>query len=77
MFQKFYQNTVRIGRMLEVLDYLAVNVAYSHCYSDPGKGNQTIVTVRYWINFIIYLSIENLYINTDIKCRQCQIFWFD
>ena len=44
-FIKFYTNYVRIGRILEVLDFMAGSCAYKHCEAGENKNDQYIVTV--------------------------------
>jgi hypothetical protein len=36
-FVRFYSCSVRIGRIIEVMDYIAANVAYRYCLSTEEK----------------------------------------
>lgn len=44
-FVRFYTNRVRIGKLLEVLDYAAANVSYLFCHSEPFSRSSTNVTL--------------------------------
>lgn len=44
-FVRFYSNRVRIGKLLEVLDYCAANVSYLYCHSEPFSRTSTNVTL--------------------------------
>lgn len=44
-FVRFYTNRVRIGKLLEVLDYAAANVSYLYCHSEPFSRTSTNVTL--------------------------------
>ena len=44
-FVRFYSNRVRIGKLLEVLDYAAANVSYLFCHSEPFSRSSTNVTL--------------------------------
>lgn len=43
-FQKFYSKGLRVGRILEVMDYLAGTVAYRYSKENPKARNATMVT---------------------------------
>ena len=44
MFRKFFTNSPRIGRLMEILDYIAVEVSYKYIYSEIGSDKATLVT---------------------------------
>lgn len=44
-FVRFYTNRVRIGKLLEVLDYAAANTSYLFCHSEPFSRTSTNVTL--------------------------------
>jgi len=45
LFKSFSGNSIRTGRLLELLDYLAVEVSNKFCNLDIFKGSKNIVTV--------------------------------
>ena len=44
-FVRFYTNRIRIGKLLEVLDYAAGSVSYLFCHSEPFSRTSTNVTL--------------------------------
>lgn len=42
-FKRFYSEGIRVGRMLEIMDYLAGTVAYRYCKEDPKAKKVTMV----------------------------------
>lgn len=44
-FVRFYTNKMRVGRILEVLDYVATHTSYVFCHSEPFSRTSTNVTL--------------------------------
>ena len=45
LFIKFYSNEIRVGRMLEILDYIAGNTAYIYSFNENKNNSNFLVTV--------------------------------
>lgn len=46
-FQRSYSDKLRVGRILEVMDYLAGTVAYRYAKEDPKDKRVTMVNIIY------------------------------
>jgi len=53
-FKRFYSEGIRVGRMLEIMDYLAATVAYRYCKEDPKAKKVTMVIRILEIYFLLY-----------------------
>lgn len=55
-FQRFDSKSIRIGKLLEILDLVAGGVSYDYCYHTPHDGYQTNVlsAIFYMIAQISY-----------------------
>lgn len=42
-FKRFYSEGIRVGRILEIMDYLAGTVAYRYCKENPKAKKVTMV----------------------------------
>ncbi|KAL4453737.1 hypothetical protein ABPG74_009633 [Tetrahymena malaccensis] len=60
-FQRHYSDSIRVSKLLEVLDHIATKIGYSYCYNDPSA----IITTSYvdHMNFFNKMnSFKDLYI---------------
>jgi len=68
-FCRFWSNSIRIGRLLEILDYIGGSISYSYCYQQPYGRSMTLVTACVdHFNFFESITLEkDIYLTVTLN----------